>query len=91
LTPEALQVIGSILDRYGLPIALLIGLGWLLLTGRLVLGSDATYREDRRREERAARLDAEAALRAQTEALRELTDAVADLAAAKDPPRVRRQ
>lgn len=97
MSPEILAAISGLIDRYGLPIAILIGLGWLLLTGRLVLGSDANYREERRREERTARLEAEAALRAQTEALRDLTEAVTDLvgtvaptSVVKDPPRARR-
>lgn len=90
MSPEVLAAIGGLLDRYGLPIAILIGLGWLLLTGRLVLGSDANYREERRREERTARLEAEAALRAQTEALRDLTEAVTDLVGTVAPTNVAR-
>ena len=88
MTPELLALIGSLLDRYGLPISLLIGLGWLLLTRRLVLGSELNYVEDRRKEERDGRLAAESALRDQTEAMRVLTEAVTDgLGLAKEPAR----
>lgn len=76
-----LQALGGLLDRYGLPIAILVVLGWLLLTRRLVLGSEVTYVEERRREERQGRLEAESALRSQTDAMRELTVGLTDLTA----------
>lgn len=92
MTPELLGLIGSLLDRYGLPISLLIGLGWLLLTRRLVLGSELNYVEDRRKEERDGRLDAEKALREQTEALRILNESVTErLGIPKEPPRATRR
>ena len=87
-----LGLIGSLLDRYGLPISLLIGLGWLLLTRRLVLGSELNYVEDRRKEERDGRLSAELALREQTEALRILNESVTErFGLTKDPPRAARR
>ena len=92
MTPELLGLIGSLLDRYGLPISLLIGLGWLLLTRRLVLGSELNYVEDRRKEERDGRLAAELALREQTEALRILNESVTErFGLTKDPPRAARR
>ncbi len=59
--------------------ALLIGLGWALLTRRLTLGSETAYVEERRKEERAGRLEAEAELRKSTEATKTLADSLEGL------------
>ena len=73
MTPEG---IGALIDRYGLPLAILGGFLWLLLTRRLVLGSEFLYVDERRKEEREGRLLAEAALREQSLASGRLADAV---------------
>ena len=79
MTPEVLQALASLLERYGLPLALLIGLGWLLLTRRLTLGSETSYVEARRLEEREGRVTAERALQETASALGRLTDAIETL------------
>lgn len=87
MTPEALAALGGLLDRYGLPIAILVGLSWALLTRRLTLGSETNYVEARRLEERQGRLDAETALRSALSALTGLTQSVEDLTEAiLEPP-----
>ena len=73
MTPEG---IGALIDRYGLPLAILGGFLWLLLTRRLVLGSEFLYVDERRKEEREGRLLAEAALKEQSLASARLADAV---------------
>ena len=73
MTPEA---IGALVDRYGLPLAILGGFLWLLLTRRIVLGSEVQYIDERRREEREGRLLAEAALKEQSLAAARMADAV---------------
>ena len=71
---DTLGAVGSIVDRYGLPLAILTGLLWLLLSRRLVLGSEATYIEARRLDEREARLALEATVRDLTDAVEKLAD-----------------
>jgi hypothetical protein len=76
--------ISDLIDRYGLPILTLLLLGALLWKGVLRLGSDVdriikqldaqvVYVEERRKEERAGRVEAEARLASNSEALREAT------------------
>lgn len=78
MSPELLGALGNLVDRYGLPIVLLVGLGWLLLTRRLVLGSELNYVEARRLEEREGRLAAEAALRELGKTTADAMEALAD-------------
>ena len=73
MTPEG---VGALIDRYGLPLAILGGFLWLLLTRRLVLGSEFLYVDERRKEEREGRLLAEAALKEQSLASARLADAI---------------
>lgn len=73
---DAFGAIGSIIDRYGLPLAILTGLLWLLLSRRLVLGSEATYIEARRAEERERAIAAEALVRDLTDAVEKLANGV---------------
>lgn len=89
MTPEILAAIGGLIDRYGLPLAMLAGLGWLLLTRRVVLGSELTYVEQRRVEEREGRLAAEAALREVAPKTAEALEAMADAIEGR-APRARR-
>lgn len=63
MTPEALGAIGELVDRYGLPIAILAGFAWLVLTRRFVTGSELGYVEARRLDEREGRLAAEATIK----------------------------
>ena len=74
MTPETLAFLGSLVERYGLPLILLVGLGWALLTRRITLGSEMNYDESRRVEEREAKLLAEATLREQAQAMAKLSD-----------------
>lgn len=76
MTPETLAFLGALVDRYGIPIALLVGLGWALLTRRLTLGSETAYVEARRVEERDGRLVAEAALREVSAGVNKLADSI---------------
>lgn len=80
MTPELLAALAGLLDRYGLPLALGLGLGWALLTRRITLGSETNYVEERRAEERTGRLAAEGSLRDMTLALATLTNAVEGIA-----------
>lgn len=81
MTPEVFAAIGALIDRYGLPLAILGGLLWLLLTRRVVLGSEATYIEARRLEEREGRIAAEATVKVLTEAVDKLGDGMGTLSA----------
>ena len=74
MTPETLAFLGSLVERYGLPMALLVGLGWALLTRRITLGSETNYVEARRVEERDAKLLAESTLREQAQAMAKLAE-----------------
>lgn len=91
MTPEALAAIAALIKEYGLPLAILGGFLWLLLTGRIVLGrahdaaiaaADKVTAEWRERwtTERSDRVAAEQALRDFTPAMKELADAVGELA-----------
>lgn len=84
MDPAAL---GALVDRYGLPLAILGGFAWALFTRRLILGSEKersdvayqselAYREARRLEEREGRLAVEAALRDLSSAVAKLSDSV---------------
>lgn len=75
MTPE---VLGGLIDRYGLPLILLGVLGFLVIRRILVLGSELNYVEARRVEEREGRLAAEAALRQITERSSQIIEAVAE-------------
>lgn len=79
----------SVIDRYGLPLFVLVALAFLVWKGILRLGSDVdklitqadartAYVEARRVEEREARLKAEERLASNSEALREATSAFQD-------------
>lgn len=57
------ELVGSFIDRYGLPLAILAMCGWLVLTRRFVTGSELLYVEERRKEEREGRLAAEATVK----------------------------
>lgn len=63
MNPETIGTIGELVDRYGLPVVILAGFAWLVLTRRFVTGSELSYVEDRRREEREGRIAAEATVR----------------------------
>lgn len=76
MTPDQ---IGSFVERYGLPLLILMGLLWLLLSRRLVLGSEANYIEARRVEEREGRLASEATNKVLTEAVESLSDGMESL------------
>jgi hypothetical protein len=84
-SPDALNGLLALVDRYGLPLLMLIGVGFLLWRGVLRLGPDVdrqlkqaadqtAYVEARRVEEREGRLKAEARIEANAEVLREATD-----------------
>lgn len=62
MTPEALAVIGSLIERYGLPLVLLTGFAWLILTGKLVTGSQLATMTGLFERERGDRITAEANL-----------------------------
>ena len=74
MTPETLAFLGSVVERYGLPLGMLVGLSWALLTRRITLGSETAYGEARRVEERDAKLLAEATLREQAQAMARLSE-----------------
>lgn len=74
MTPEVVEALGGIVDRFGLPLAILAGLLWALFTRRLVIGSELEYVEARRREERDGRLAAEVVVRELTDAVEKLTE-----------------
>lgn len=80
MTPD---LVGSLIDRFGLPIAVLSIFVYLILTGKLRTGSSSdaeiTYRERLREEEREARLAAEKRLEEAVAANRELTDGFREL------------
>ena len=87
MTPE---LVGSLIDRFGLPIAVLSIFVYLILTGKLRPGTtvekqeaddkaEIAYRELLRSEERAARLEAEKRLAEAVAANRELTDGFREL------------
>lgn len=74
----------ALIDRYGLPLFALLGLGFLVWRGILRFGPDVdrviaeqasqiSYVEDRRKEERVARLEAEERLESNNATLREAT------------------
>lgn len=80
-----MEVILAIAEKYGLFIASVVVVGLLLYRRVLIFGSEKTqseiawarelqYREDRRIEERRARLAAESALRKVTDSMAKLTD-----------------
>ena len=75
----------TIIDQYGLPLAMLGIGGWLWLSGRVVSGRAAAdellYRETLRLEERTARIAAEARLDRQIELGLAATEAIRDLEA----------
>jgi hypothetical protein len=77
-----LNLIGTILRDYGLPLTILIVFGWLVLSGRLraenevkqlvaTLKAEIEFRERLRSEDRQARLDAEQRVTEMTTVLRE--------------------
>ena len=77
------ELVGTLIDRFGLPIAILVIFGFLILSGKLRPGSTAdaeiAYRERLRSEEREARLAAEKRLSEALDANRELTDGFREL------------
>jgi hypothetical protein len=89
-------LIGTLLDRFGLPVAVLVVFATLILTGRLRAGSateeEIEYRERLRMEEREARLAAEKRLADAIEANRALTEGFRELERSvlrdqrRDPP-----
>jgi hypothetical protein len=79
MTPDTVVFIGSFVDKYGLPLAILCGVVWALLSRRFVTGSELNYVEERRKEERESRLAAEATVRALTEAVEKLGGSMEDL------------
>lgn len=76
MPPEVvvLQDIGSLVDRYGLPLIMLLGGLWLVLSRRLVSGGELNYVEARRAEEREARIAAEATVKVLAEAVQQTAD-----------------
>lgn len=70
---------GSLIDRFGLPVAILVSFGFLILSGRLRTGSEVEYRERLRAEERDNRLAAEKRLAEAIEANRLLTEGFREL------------
>lgn len=60
MTAETLAVLGSLAERYGLPLVLLAGFLWLILTERLVTGSRMRAMSALFEREREDRLKAEA-------------------------------
>jgi len=91
------QGFGELVERFGLPIAILVVLGILLIRRIIVLGSELNYVEARRVEEREGRLAAEAALRSITErssqileAIAKLPDLIVDELGDRSEPRARR-
>lgn len=77
------ELVGSLIDRFGLPIAILVVFVFLILSGKLRPGTSAdaeiAYRERLRLEEREARLAAEKRLAEAVAANRELTDGFREL------------
>lgn len=96
MTPEFIAFLGTMLEKYGLPLAGLVALSWALFTRRIVMGSETNYTEARRVEEREARLAAEAETRAFTASLDKLSDSLEGmvdqlLAAFEEGPRAPRR
>lgn len=79
MTPDTIALLGTFVDKYGLPLVILAGVLWVLLTRRFVTGSELTYVEARRVEEREGRLAAEATVKALTEAVEKLGGSMEDL------------
>ena len=78
--------VGAFIQEFGLPLAMLVGFGWLWLTGRIVSGKqydkDVAYRDALYTAERADRIDAQKSVQAFAGAMNELADSVEPLAQA---------
>lgn len=72
--------LGGLIDRYGLPIAILAGFAWLVLTRRFVTGNELAYVEARRVEEREGRLAAEATTRVLAAAFEKIGGSIEQIA-----------
>lgn len=83
-SPDAVSGLLGIIDRYGLPLFVLVAVAFLVWKGVLRFGPDVdriikaqaeqlAYVEARRVEERAGRLEAEERVQSNSEALREAT------------------
>lgn len=76
LTPEAAAALFALVKDYGLPLTFLVGLGWLILTGKLVTGSQLETMTQLFERERADRIAAEATLAKFATANAEVAEAV---------------
>ena len=76
MTPEALAAIGGLIERYGLPLAILGGFLYLLLTGKIVMGTQLGTMTALFERERADRIAAEATLAKFATANAEVAEAV---------------
>lgn len=89
MSTDALTALLTLIDRYGLPIVVLLGVAFLVWRGVLRFGNDVdklvaqlqaqlAYTEARRVEEREGRLELSKRLEANSETLRQATDAFSD-------------
>ena len=77
MTPEAWAALGSLVQQFGLPLAILAGFAWLILTGKLVTGQQFERMSALYERERTDRLAAEAALAKRGEATADFSEAIA--------------
>lgn len=79
MTPESWAAIGSIVERYGLPLSMLAGFVWAILRRKFVTGAEADGWKALYERERQDRIAAESALLKFAPANAELAEGVAEL------------
>jgi hypothetical protein len=84
MTPEAWASLGSLVQQYGLPLAILAGFGWLILTRKLVTGGELADKQAESDgwkalyvQERSDRIAAQQLTEKRGEAAAEVAEAVA--------------
>jgi hypothetical protein len=81
VTPELWNALAGLIDKYGLPIAMLGGFLWLILRGKLVTGSQLASMTSLFERERSDRIAAEAIIAKFAAANADVAEAVAGLSA----------
>jgi hypothetical protein len=81
MTPEGWAALGAIVERFGLPIAILAAFGWLVLKRKLVTGTELERMTALYERERLDRIAAESIIAKVAPASAEVAEAVADLSA----------
>ena len=74
MTPDFWNGVGTAVERFGLPLAVLFVFGILLFKRWLVLGAELTFMVKLWSEEREARIEAEREMREQTQRLMQLAE-----------------